>query len=82
MYDFYIYWTLTYLAPAVIGCVSISDGYQRGLAAVIYKFLLNFSGGTVKGEIVPNQQLAEGGGEGGGKKSPLPKNLSHKSYSN
>ena len=36
------------------------DGYQRGLASMIYKFFdKKTSGGTVKSEIFLNQELAE-----------------------
>ena len=41
------------------------DGYQRGLASMVYKFFdkrssgSNTSGGAVKSEILPNQELAE-----------------------
>ena len=37
------------------------DRCQRGFASVVYNFLhKKYSGGTVKSEIMPNQQLAEG----------------------
>ena len=41
------------------------DGYQRGLASMVYKFfekkfaVVNTLGGAIKLEIMPNQQLAE-----------------------
>ena len=36
------------------------DGYQRGLASVVYKFFdKKFSCGAAKGEIMANQQLDE-----------------------
>ena len=36
------------------------DGYQRGLASMIYKFLIKkTSGGTVKNKIMWNKELAE-----------------------
>ena len=36
------------------------DGYQRGFASLVYKCLdKKSSGGPVKSEIIPNQQLAE-----------------------
>ena len=36
------------------------DGYQCGLASMVYKFFdKNFFGGTVKNEIVFNKELAE-----------------------
>ena len=36
------------------------DGYQRGLASMIYKLLIKkTSGGTVKNEIMCNKELAE-----------------------
>ena len=36
------------------------DGYQRGLASMVYNFFdKKFSGGTVKNEIIFNKQLAK-----------------------
>ena len=36
------------------------DGYQRGLASMVYKFFdKKFSGSGVKSENMPNQELAE-----------------------
>ena len=36
------------------------DGYQRGLASMVYKFFdKNFSGGTFENEIMSNKELAE-----------------------
>ena len=36
------------------------DGYQRGLASMVYKFFdKKSSGGGIKDEKVPNQQLVE-----------------------
>ena len=42
-----------------------NDGYKRGLASMVYKFFdkkasgAYSSGGVVKSEIMPNQELAE-----------------------
>ena len=36
------------------------DGYQRGLASMVYKFFeKKSSGGAIKSRTIPNQQLAE-----------------------
>ena len=36
------------------------DGYQRGLASMVYTFFVKKTlGGAVKSEIMPNQQLVE-----------------------
>ena len=37
-----------------------SDGYQQGLASIVYKFFVkNTSGSGIKNRIVSNKELAE-----------------------